>query len=125
MRKPLSYDGKYVWIWEKYRPVILKLMIDSSSSTQEYQFSSHEFKDSNNKRDTGYAFKLTVHQGRSQNDIKKSLIAQDLLHVLRCSTTGEDLMQKATYQFDFDKHFKLCVTQTSEAVTSDEEEQTS
>ena len=83
--------GKYVWIWEKYRPVILKLMIASSEGPQEYKLSKHEFIDSNNKRPTGYSFTMTTFQGKSEGGTKKSLTAQDLLKMLKYSEKAEKL----------------------------------
>ena len=104
-------EGKYVWLWEKYRPVILKLMSTCTyDSPQEYKLSKHEFVDSNNKRPTGYAFSLRVFQSKSENDIKKSLTAQNLLSVLKNSSRAEELMNDDLFEFKMDKTFVLEVS---------------
>jgi hypothetical protein len=74
-----SSSRSYSFVWQKYRPAILKLMLDSSESPQQYQFSKHEIKIINPKEQGGYAFTLKVHKGRSVNDIRTSIIAKDLL----------------------------------------------
>lgn len=105
-----THNGKYVWIWEKYRPAILKKMIDASEDKQDYKLSKHEFLDSNNKRPTGYSFSFVAHRGRSESDLKKSLTAQDLLYVLKCSDKAMDLMNDAHFEFKLDKDFVLHIT---------------
>ena len=102
-----------MWIWEKYRPVILKLMITSSDGPQTYQLSAHEFMDVNNKKPTGYSFTLRAFQSRSQNDIKKNLVAQDLLYALRNSDRAEQLMETMQFEFILDKQFVFTVKQIS------------
>ncbi|MEM0940882.1 MAG: hypothetical protein AAF600_21335 [Bacteroidota bacterium] len=107
-----SDSGKYVWIWEKYRPVILKLMIASSKENpQEYQLSKHEFADTNNKRPSGYSFDLRINHGKRESDIKKSLTAQDLLYVLNSSEKAKELMENNLFEFKMDKSFVLSVSQ--------------
>ena len=106
--------GKYVWIWEKYRPIILNLMVNAiEGSPKEYKLSKHEFLDSNNKRPSGYSFSLRAYQGRSQNDIKKSLPAQDLLAVLNHSNTAAGLMEEDLFEFTLDKSFVLQIARES------------
>ena len=105
-----SDSGKYVWIWEKYRPVILKLMMASSEENpQEYKLSKHEFADENNKRSSGYSFELRVNHGKRESDIKKSLTAQDLLYVLKSSEKAKELMENNLFEFKMDKSFVLSV----------------
>ena len=108
--------GKYVWIWEKYRPMLLNLMTSSAEGNpKDYKLSKHEFLDTNNKRPSGYAFKMRVYQGRSETDIKKSLTAQDLLAVLNHSNTAKDLLSENLFEFTLDKHFVLQVSRESRA----------
>lgn len=105
-----SYQGKYVQVWEKYRPVILTMMIGSSKEPQDYKLSNHEFKDLNNNRKSGYSFVLKVFGGRNENDFKKNPLAQDLLHVLKSSAKAKELTTQAIYMFELDRHFNLRVT---------------
>ena len=114
MNGPFTNSGKFGWIWEKYRPVILQLMIASSERPQQYQLSGHEFKDANNKKPTGYSFILKAYQSRSENDIKKSLVAQDLLQMLKNSIKAEELLSAQRYEFELDKNFVIHVRQPTE-----------
>lgn len=106
----LSSSRIYSFIWRKYRPALLKLMVDSSESPQQYAFSKHEIKSINPKERGGYTFTLKVHKERSVNDIRKSPIAKDLLMVLQQSKKALELMDASTYEFKLDKHFVLHVT---------------
>ena len=88
----------------------------SSEGPQEYKLSSHEFIDSNNKRPTGYTFTLRAYQGKNEGGTKKSITAQDLLYMLKCSYKAEELMSETLYEFKMDKHFVLHIA--SERVDS-------
>ena len=104
-------NGKYVWIWKKYRPVILKLMMASlEEDQQEYPLSKHEFLDTNNKRPSGYAFDLRINHGKRETDIKKNLNAQDFLYVLKSSEKAKELLQNNLFEFKMDKSFVLSVS---------------
>ena len=110
----------YVLLWNKYKPVLLKLMRDAADVPQEYQFISHEFRDLNHKERGGHSFMLEVHKRKAQNNIKMSVVAQDLLQILLKSNTAYELMDEAMYAFKMDKHFKLTVTR-HEIETAEEE----
>lgn len=106
----LSSSRIYSFVWRKYRPAILKLMVDSNDSPQQYPFSKHEIKSINPNERGGYTFTLKVHKGRSVNDIRASAIAKDLLLVLQQSKRALELVEAATYEFKLDKHFVLHIT---------------
>lgn len=116
--------GKYTHIWQKYRPVILKLMVDSTSGEkQAYDLSSHEFLDANNKRKTGYSFSLKVYKGRNAGEKKVNVVGQELLSILQMSNKAQELTESATYHFEMDRHFKLQVSseaKVDEDATSDD-----
>jgi len=97
----------YGHVWNKYRPVILKMMIASEGEPQEYKFSGHEFKSANQKEKGSFAFTLHAFQGRAVNNIKSSEIAQSLMSVLQQSRKATELMEKETYEFVLDKQFIL------------------
>ena len=99
--------GKYTHVWQKYRPVILNLMVKSSDGPKEYQLYNHEFHDLNNKTASGYSFTLRMHKGKKVNDTKKSVLAQDLLNVLQNSEKAQQLGESALYEFQLDKNFIL------------------
>ena len=111
-------------IWKKYRPVLLKLMKDAGDEVQTYPLSKHEFTDVDTKKSTTYPFKLEAHEGRAVNSIKSSLLAQDLLTLLKMSQTAVELMNSATYTFKLDKEFVLHVSaekvETTEEKTTEE-----
>ncbi|MEP1034841.1 hypothetical protein [Ekhidna sp.] len=100
----------YVLLWNKYKPVLVKLMRDAAESPQEYQFIPHEFRDLNPKERGGHSFTLEAYKRRAQNNIKMSVVAQDLLEILLKSNTAYELMEEAMYEFKMDKQFKLTVT---------------
>jgi hypothetical protein len=112
----LSIPRIYSFVWQKYRPAILRLMVDSNGSPQQYQFSKHEIERINPKEQGGYKFTLKVHKGRSVNDIRSSAIAKDLLLVLQQSRKALELVKSATYEFTLDKYFVLHITKDPELV---------
>jgi hypothetical protein len=105
----------YTYVWSKYRPAILKLMVDSADGPQQYKFSNHEFKSINPKEKGGYAFTLRVFQGKAVNNIKTSAVAQDLLLILQQSRRALELIEASTYEFVMDKHFMLHVAKLEKA----------
>jgi len=102
----------YTYLWSKYRPAILKLMVDSDKGPQQYKFSSHEIKAINAGQKGSNAFALKVYKGKAVNDIRTSAIAKDLLLVLQDSRKAIELAETSTYEFTLDKHFVLHVTRT-------------
>lgn len=99
----------YLPVWHKYRPVILRMMIDAKEEPKTYQLSAHEFKAMNAKQKGGYAFTLQVARGRVQNSIKDVSMAQDLWEVLQLSPKATELISESAYQFMVDKHCLLRV----------------
>ncbi|MDA0194958.1 MAG: hypothetical protein O2887_06770 [Bacteroidetes bacterium] len=95
----------YTYLWNKYRPAILNLMIASDDGPQEYKFWDHEFKNVNPKEKGGYAFTLRVFQGKAINDIKTSAVAKDLLVILQQSKKAAELSEDSIYEFVLDKQF--------------------
>jgi hypothetical protein len=103
----------YTPVWSKYRPAILKMMIDSTTGPQSYQLSNHEFKALNPKQKGGYAFELHVADGRAVNGLKNSTTAQDLWEILQLSKKASELISTAAYQFSMDKQFVLHVNKVN------------
>lgn len=110
----LSSSKIYAHVWIKYRPALLKLMVDSVTTPQQYKFSKHEIKIVNPKEKGGYTFLLKVHKGKAINDVRKSAIAKDLLSVLQQSNRATELMDSSTYEFKLDKNFVLHITKENE-----------
>ena len=115
-------DGKYIRVWDKYRPVLLSLMVASKKEPQTYLLSNHEFIDINPKKLSGYAFIMRFHMGKSMTDIKKSLLAPDLLYILKRSARAMELSESAIYELQMDKSFNITITY--EAIEVEVEEST-
>jgi hypothetical protein len=99
----------YATLWNKYRPVILKMMTDSEKAPQEYQMFAHEFKAVGQKERSGFTFMLHASEGRALNNIKTSMVASNLLQVLQQSKRASELMNAGIYELSLDKHFVLHV----------------
>lgn len=95
----------YSHIWNKYRPVILRLMVDSENGPQHYSFSDHEFTRVFPKKRDSLAFILFLHRSKALNNIKSSPLAQSLLAMLRESKTVERLTEDLTFEFMLDDKF--------------------
>jgi hypothetical protein len=104
----------YVPIWNKYRPAILKMMLDSAETPQQYKLSSHEFRAMNAKQKGGYSFVLQVAKGKAINNIRDSIIAQELLEILQLSKKGSELIEEAPYEIILDKQFVLHISKMSQ-----------
>ncbi len=103
-------DLVYIPLWNKYRPALLQLMVASAEGPQEYKLYGHEFKGLNPKEKGGYSFTLQAHKGKATNNIKKSIVAQNLLSVLANSKKASELLASEAYEFVMDKQFNLRVT---------------
>jgi hypothetical protein len=112
----------YTFLWNKYRPVVLKLMVDSAEAPQNYKFINHEFKDINAKEKGGYSFTMELANSKPLNNIKGSVVAQDLLIMLQKSRTAIELMESATYEIILDKQFMLHVSSIPNPEVIDETE---
>lgn len=108
----------YIPLWNKYRPAILQLMVASAEGPQQYKLYGHEFKGLNPKEKGGYSFTLQAHKGRAKNNIRNSVVAQNLLSVLDMSKKASELMATDSYEFTMDKQFNLRITKMEEAVVS-------
>ena len=97
-------------IWHKYRAAIVRKMVDSRESPQEYKLSAHEFKAMSPRQKGGYAFILQVSKGKPINDIKNSAIAQDLLEILQLWKTASELIDESPFQISLDKNFVLHIS---------------
>jgi len=106
---PINYN-LYTYFWKKYLPAIVKLMVDAANGPQQYQFAQHEFKDINAKEKGGHTFTLEAFKGKATNNIKPSVVAQDLLLSIRASGRAIEMMETATYTFILDKQFLLHIT---------------
>lgn len=103
----------YTPVWHKYRPAILRLMVDASEEPQNYQLYPHEFRALNSRQKGGYNFTLQVANGKAINQIKDSVAAQDLLSVLQQSPKGAELIEKDSFEISMDKQFMLHVNKLS------------
>ena len=98
-------------IWKKYKPVLLKLMIDSLEGTpQDYKLSKHEFTDVNSRKNASCSFKLELHKGKSTKLTKPSVIAADLITLLKQSIKATELMSEYIFNISLDSQFTLLVS---------------
>jgi hypothetical protein len=102
-------------VWNKYRPVIIKLMSEAANGPQEYQLYVHEFKAFSKKDKGGFSFSLEAHNGKAVNNIKTSQVAQDLLFILQQSKTALQLLREGIYEFSMDKSFILKINKKETA----------
>jgi hypothetical protein len=109
MTEPLL--RKYAPLWNKYRPAILKMMVDASQGPQQYKFMSHEVQALDEKKKSGFGFSLHVTGTKATNDIKGSEIAQDLLNMLLLSKKGSELLAAYAYEITLDRQFTLHISQ--------------
>jgi len=107
MRELATTPVLYRHIWSKYRPAILKMMVDSSSSPQTYSMSAHEFTGVSSRPKGGFQFNMQVANGKAINNIKESRVAQDLLFILQQSQKANELMESGSYEISLDKKFVL------------------
>lgn len=110
---------KYSPLWHKYRPVLVKHMVNSADEAQTYQMSSHEFRDIDPKQKGGHSFTLRFFNSRPENNIKTSVVAQDLLMILQQSGKARELSESAIYEFVMDKQFVLTVSREELATEED------
>jgi hypothetical protein len=95
----------YSYLWHKYRPVILRLMVTAEDGPQQYVFSDHEFKGIFPKNRSSLAFILYIHRTKALNNIKGSPLAHALLGVLKESKTAVRLTESSTYELMLDEKF--------------------
>jgi len=108
-------SNPYSSLWNKYRPVILKLMLDAEKDPQQYKLSAHEFKAVGQKEKSGFSFSLEVSKGKALKKIKDSAVARDLLAMLQQSQKASQLMNEAVYELSLDKQFVFHVVRKVEA----------
>ena len=109
----------YYPVWHKYRPAILKMMIDSSQEPQHYKLSDHEFRALNPKQKGGYTFTLQVTNRKATQGLKDFPVAQDLWEVLQLSPKASQLLTDSTYEFMMDKQFILHITKLTDGKTAE------
>jgi hypothetical protein len=99
----------FMGLWSKYRPVILKMMIDADEEAQNYQLSGHEFQAFSGLKKGVYSFNLQVDQGRVVSGLKDSSVAQGLWEILQMSRKASELISKSGYHFSMDRTFVLLI----------------
>jgi len=107
-------SNPYASLWNKYRPMILKLMLAAETDPQTYKLFEHEFKAVGLKEKTGYHFVMQVSNGKAITSIKGSTVARDLLSVLKQSQKASQLMTESIYELKLDKQFVFHVSKKPE-----------
>lgn len=108
-------NRKYAPFWNKYRPVVLKMMLDALNEPQKYKIMQHEFQTMDDRKKKSQGFSLQVFRNKAVNNIKNSEPAQDLLHMLSLSRKGSELMEAHQFEIMMDKEFMLHVSKMQQA----------
>lgn len=103
-----TFTSPFAPLWNKYRPVLLKLMVDAKTAPQEYQLFSHEVR-ALAPKGKSLGFTMRLQRNKSLTSLKDSIIASDLLHALTLSKKATELMENNTYEFTLSRDFKLQV----------------
>lgn len=103
-----TFTSPYAPLWSKYRPAVLKLMMDAKTAPQEYQLFSHEVR-ALAPKGKSLGFTMRVQRNKPLTSIKDSVIASDLLHALTLSKKATELLEQDTYEFTLTRDFKLQV----------------
>jgi hypothetical protein len=111
---------KYAPIWNKYRPAILKMMVDAANGPQKYRLMPHELQAMDSKKKNGFAFSIQTSGRKATKSIKDSEIAQDLLNMLLLSKRGLELLESKSFEFAVDKQFMLHVSEVNTAAQQTE-----
>ena len=102
---------KFGPFWSKYRPAILKMLVEAAEKPQQYRLTVHELAAMDGKKNSRFEFNLHVSGRKATNNIKNSAIAQDLLDMLQLSPKGSELISTHDYEIVLDKNFILHVSQ--------------
>lgn len=100
-------NPEYTHIWHKYRPVILRMMVNASVGVQHYSFSPHEFRRIVPKGKGGVAFILYLRKSKALNNIRTSPLAHALLATLQQSKTAVELTADSTFELMLDNKFVM------------------
>lgn len=103
-----TFTSPYAPLWNKYRPAVLKLMVDAKTAPQEYQLFAHEVR-ALAPKSKSLSFTMRVQGNKPLTSIKDSVIASDLLHALTLSKKATELMEQNAYEFTLTRDFKLHV----------------
>ncbi|HMV08738.1 MAG TPA: hypothetical protein PK325_12160 [Cyclobacteriaceae bacterium] len=104
-----TFTSPYSPLWNKYRPAIVKMMIEAPNGTQTYRLFAHEVKALDPKSRSS-KFTLRIENSKSIVNPKDSVIASDLFHALTLSNRASGLMQQHTFEFTLDRDFTLSVS---------------
>jgi len=109
---------KYTPLWSKYRPAILKMLVEAAEGPRQYKFMKHEFNNLNGKKGGSVGFAMTVTGSKPVKSMKDSEPALDLLNMLQTSPKGLELLRANTYEIVLDKDLMLHVSMIKPEVTT-------
>lgn len=104
-----SLTPPYGPLWKKYRPVLIKLMLEAKNGPQEYKLFEHEVR-SIVSVSKNPAFTMRVTDGRIVSGTKGSVMGRDLLQTLQSSAKALELLQTSTFEFTVKRDYTLGVT---------------
>ena len=108
----------YSYIWHKYRPVVLRLMVNAVDGPQQYVFADHEFRRMFPRNRSSLAFILYMHRSKAVNNIKTSPLAHALVGILKESKTAIRLTEDSTFELILDENFVFHVRKNEVAINT-------
>lgn len=104
-----TFTSPYAPLWNKYRPAVLKMMVEAKNAPQTYQLFEHEVR-AHAPKTKNVKFTLRTQRSKSVTSLKDSVIASDLLHALNLSNKATELMEQQSYEFTLNRDYVLSVS---------------
>ena len=98
---------KYVELWRKYLPSIIRMVENCAIDLQSEQLDSGEFEVVGNRKN--YSFNLEFINNEISNNISGSAVARDLATVIRDSKQVHNLLASGHFKFRMDKRYCLWI----------------
>jgi hypothetical protein len=101
----MATRGKYILLWSRLLPSILKMLKQRGSQTQ--QLNRHDFISVGNRIQSGYTFLLSLKNGQVVNNISGTAVARDLAKVLQEDSPASNWLQTKHFVVKLDGQFVL------------------
>ncbi len=102
-----SNKSKYLELWERYLPAIIRTMQNCNNNLLHILLNSYEFKLVSNMKN--YSFNLEYTDGKVSNNIKGSALARDLATVIENSQEAMELIAEGHIKIRMDRKFCLWI----------------
>ena len=105
----MTDQGKYIWLWKKYLPVISILLRKTEAGTQKLQFYKYEFDKTGARNKTGYSFSARIVQGKFSGKEAMKTSAADLLKVMNEDDTISSWLKDKELLISMSKSYELTI----------------